>query len=582
MDSLARRGRSTARWAWQHFRLVAGIALVVGLSLTLAANRDALAAVDWTIEPFALAGAIALLAAAPLAQALTLRIALRRLGAAAPPAGSLRVWARSFALRYEPSGAVGFVYRVRERERLGATTPQVLTATGYEQLAAVTAGALVAVAAFAAAGGRPPLVALLLAGALAAAAIASRPALLGDRIARWAARRGVTVAGPMRGRTLTLLIAINAVGWAATAAGATLLADGLLGPVAPDAFTLLGAFALSSVVGALMPLLPAGLGPRDAALTLALTPVIGPGAATVLALALRVVSFAGELLAIGVAEIAALVLMRRERAVVAPLAVPAYLPAVPDASAGSGTDPRTIVVVPTYDERESLPLFVERFAPTGLDLLIVDDSSPDGTGELAVALAAERPWMHVLHRAEKDGLGMAYRAGFAWCLQREYTVIGQMDCDLSHPPEKLAEMRAVLLERDAGLVLGSRYLPGGGTDGWSATRLALSRIGCSASRRVLGLPFSDLSGGFKLWRAETLAAIDMDELLSAGYAFQVETTQLAHLAGTRIEEVPFVFSERVAGASKMTLRISLEGIRVTLALRRHRRPARDHRLLGAL
>ena len=251
-------------------------------------------------------------------------------------------------------------------------------------------------------------------------------------------------------------------------------------------------------------------------------------------------------------------------------------------AARSATDPRTIVVVPTYDERESLPLFLERFAPTGLDLLIVDDSSPDGTGELADALAAERPWMHVLHRAEKDGLGMAYRAGFAWCLERDYAVIGQMDCDLSHPPEKLAEMRAVLLERDAGLVLGSRYLPGGGTDGWSATRLALSRVGCSASRLALGLPFSDLSGGFKLWRAETLAAIDMDELLSAGYAFQVETTQLAHLAGTRIEEVPFVFSERVAGASKMTLRISLEGIRVTLALRRHHRPARDHGLLGAL
>ena len=438
MDSLARRCRTTARWAWQHFGLVAGVALVVGLALTLAANRDALAAVDWTIEPFALAGAIALLAAAPLSQALTLRIALHRLGAAPPPVAMLRIWARSFALRYEPSGAVGFVYRVRERERLRATTPQVLTATGYEQLAAVTAGALVALAAFAAAGGRPPLVALLLAGALAAAAIAARPALLGDRIARWAARRGVTVAGPMRGRTLALLIAINALGWAATAAGATLLADGLLGPLAPDAFTLLGAFALSSVVGTLMPLLPAGIGPRDAALTLALTPVIGPGAATVLALALRVVSFAGELLAIAVAELAALVLSRRERVVAAP---PARALATRPVTARAAADPRTIVVVPTFNERESLPMFLERFAPTGLDLLIVDDSSPDGTGGLADALAAERPWMHVLHRAEKDGLGMAYRAGFGWCLERRYAVIGQMDCDLSHPPEKLAEMR---------------------------------------------------------------------------------------------------------------------------------------------
>ncbi|MEJ7798413.1 MAG: polyprenol monophosphomannose synthase [Solirubrobacteraceae bacterium] len=236
-------------------------------------------------------------------------------------------------------------------------------------------------------------------------------------------------------------------------------------------------------------------------------------------------------------------------------------------------DPRTIVVVPTYDEHEALPLFVERFAATAMQLLIVDDNSPDGTGELADALAAERSWMHVMHRADKDGLGMAYRAGFAWCLAEGYDFIGQMDCDLSHPPEKLPEMRRVLVERDADLVLGSRYLPGGGTDGWSRTRLALSRVGCSASRLALGLPFSDLSGGLKLWRADCLAAIDMDELLSAGYAFQVETTQLAQLGGARIEELPFVFSERIAGTSKMTLRISLEGIRVTLALRRHVRRA---------
>lgn len=579
MDSLARRIRPIGRWAWRHFRLLAGIALVTGLTLTLAANREALEAVDWTIEPLALAGAIALLAVGPLAQALTLRLALRRLGADAEPAPTLRVWARSFVLRYEPSGAVGFVYRVRERDRLGATTPQVLTASGYEQLAAITAGALVAVVAFAAAGMRPPLLALVLAGALLAAAICVRPALLGDRIARWLARRGVTVAGPMRGRTLALLVAINGLGWVATGAGVALLADGLLGAAAPNPLVLLGAFALSLTVGALVPLLPAGIGPRDAALTVALTPVLGPGAAAVLAIALRAVSLAGELLAVAVAEAAALVRARRcaRRAVSDPRMAAAGepLPALTDAA-------RTIVVVPTYDERESLPLFLDRFEPTGVDLLIVDDSSPDGTGELADELARTRPWMHVLHRAEKDGLGMAYRAGFRWCLQRGYELIGQMDCDLSHPPEKLAEMRAVLLEREAGLVIGSRYLPGGGTDGWSATRLALSRLGCGASRLALGLPFSDLSGGFKLWRAQTLAAIDMDELLSAGYAFQVETTQLAHLAGARIEEVPFVFSERVAGASKMTLRISLEGIRVTLALRRHRRPPRRHRPVAAL
>jgi|GEM_PF-308531 len=580
MDSLARTLRPAGRWAWKHFRLSAGIALVAGLALTLAANRDALAAVDWTIEPLALAGAIALLAAAPLGQALTLRIALRRLGAAAPPVATLRVWARSFLMRYEPSGAVGFVYRVRSAGRLGGTVPQVLTASCYEQLAALTAGALVAVTASALAGSNPPLVALVIAAVLGAIAVLARPALLGDRTARWLARRGVTVAGPMRGRTLALLVSINALGWTATACGVSLLANGLLGAAAPGAFVLLGAFALSLTVGALVPLLPAGLGPRDAALTVALAPVLGPAGAAVLAIALRVVSLAGELVAVAIAEIAALVMARRERAV-APIGEFVRLSRT-DAPHTIEADSRTIVVVPTYEERESLPLFLERFAASGMDLLIVDDSSPDGTGVLADELASEWPWMHVLHRAEKNGLGMAYRAGFAWCLERGYDVIGQMDCDLSHPPEKLAEMRDVLLARDAGLVLGSRYLPGGGTDGWSATRLALSRAGCSASRLALGLPFGDLSGGFKMWRADCLGAIAMDELLSAGYAFQVETTQLAHLAGARIEEVPFIFSERVAGASKMTLRISLEGIRVTLALRRHHRPARRQGLLQAL
>jgi dolichol-phosphate mannosyltransferase len=569
MHTLRQGCRTAGRWAWRHFRLVAGIALVAGLALTLISNRDAIAAVDWTLEPWALAGGVALLAVAPLLQALTLRIALRRLGAAAAAVEMLRIWARSFMLRYEPSGAVGFAYRVRERERLGATTPQVLTATGYEQLAAVTAGAIAAVAGFVLAGVHPPIVALVLLAVAGAAALALRPAWLGDRLARWASRRGIAIAGPLRQRTLGLMVAIDLAGWTATAAGVALLAHGLLGAAAPGAFVLLGAFALSWVAGVLLPLLPAGLGPRDALLAVGLAGVLGAGAAASLALALRVVSFAGELVAVAVAELAALVLAHRSRR-----AAGAVAPASPAAPPARIADPRTIVVVPTYNELESLPLFLERFEQTGFELLIVDDSSPDGTGELADRLAARRPWMHVLHRAEKDGLGMAYRAGFGWALAAGYGVIGQMDCDLSHPPEKLAEMRDVLIERDAGLVLGSRYEPGGGTDGWSATRLALSRAGCGASRLALGLPYSDLSGGFKLWRADCLAAIDMDELLSAGYAFQVETTQLAHLGGARIEQVPFVFSERVAGDSKMTLRISLEGIRVTLALRRHHRRGR--------
>ena len=579
MRAMVQGARTAGRWAWRHFRLVAGVALVVGLTMALVSNREAIAAVDWSIDPLALAGAVALLAIAPLLQALTLGIALRRLDAAAPVPGTLRVWARSFLLRYEPSGVVGFAYRVRERERIGATTPQALTAAGYEQLAAVVAGTIAAVAGFLLAGVDPPLAALILLTVVGSATLALRPAWLGDRLARWAARRGITVAGPMRLRTLAHLVAIDLVGWATTGAGIALFAHGLLGDAAPGAYLLLGAFALSWVAGVLRPLLPAGLGPRDAVLVVVLAGVTGAAAAATLAIALRVVSFASELVAIAIAELASLALSRRAAGGVSLSS--RYARAERD-TPGPPTDPRTVVVVPTYDEREALPLFVERFERTGLDLLIVDDSSPDGTGELADALAAERPWMSVLYRAEKDGLGMAYRAGFARALADGYEVVGQMDCDLSHPPEKLAEMRRVLVERDAGLVLGSRYAPGGGTDGWSRTRLAMSRIGCQASRLVLGLPFSDLSGGFKLWRADTLAAIDMDELLSAGYAFQVETTQLAWLAGARIEEVPFVFSERVAGTSKMTLRISLEGIRVTFALRGRRRARRDAGLPAAL
>ena len=465
MHVIRRTGRTVGTWIGQRFRLVAGLALLVGLVLTLVANRSAIAGFDWSLDPLVLAGSVALLAAAPLAQALTLAIALRRLGASAPPAETLRVWARSFLLRWEPSGAVGFVYRVRERERLGATTPQILTATGYEQLAAVTAGAIAAVAGFVAAGVAPPLLAIMLAAAIVALVLALRPRWLGHRLARWLSKRGMAMAGPLRQRTLAQLVAINLAGWAATAAGAGLLATALLGPGAPDAFVLLGAFALSWVVGVLLPLLPAGLGPRDAALVVALTGPIGAGAAAVVALSLRVVSIMAELLAAASAELAALVLVRRERRAAAP-ASPA-----PAARCRPHPDAPAIVVVPTYDERDALPLFVERFAASGMELLIVDDRSPDGTGELADSLAGERPWMHVLHRAGKDGLGMAYRAGFAWCLERGYGVIGQMDCDLSHPPEKLAEMRRVLDEHDAGLVLASRYLPAaarmaGAARGW--------------------------------------------------------------------------------------------------------------------
>jgi dolichol-phosphate mannosyltransferase len=544
-------------------RTVLAVTAVLGLAFAAWSQRDGLAAFDWSIDRWQLALAVALFAVAPLLQALTFAFGLRQIGADGPASGLVQLWARSFLLRYEPSGTVGFVYRVTARERVGASTAQVLTVTGYEQLAAVVAGTVAAIAGFLGAGVHPPVLAIaLFAGALVAA-VAARSRSVAAFLHRKLRARGIETAGPLRGRTLALMVSLDAAGWIATGLGAWTLARALHATAGLDAFLLLGAFALSWLLGVLVPLAPGGLGLREGSLIVSLGAWIGAGAATGLALALRLVSFAGELVAIAAAELLALVLARRDRK------RPAL--AADDACVVAADRTGAIVVVPTYDEAEALPRFVERFAATGLELLIVDDSSPDGTGELADALAADRPWMHVLHRTSKDGLGMAYRAGFRWCLDRGYRAIGQMDCDLSHPPEKLAEMLAVLDDRDADLVLGNRYMPGGGISGWSRARRALSRVGCAGSKLVLGLPFDDLSGGFKLWRATTLADLDFDAMLATGYAFQVETTQLAYLMGKRIEQVPFVFSERVAGRSKMSLAISLEGIRVTLALRRRAR-----------
>jgi dolichol-phosphate mannosyltransferase len=550
-----------------------------GLAAAAYGQRDALATLPWTDRPAAIGAAVALFALAPLLQALTFLLGLRRLGVDAHTGAVLRLWSRSFLLRYEPSGVLGFAYRVRERDRLGASAPQMLTVTGYEQLAAVAAGAVAAVAGFVVAGVRPPWPACVLLAAVLAVAVGLRPAFLGRRLVAALEVRGLRTAGLLPGRTLAALIAIDLAGWVATGAGAVLLA-GALGIGGLGTGLLVGAFALSWLLGVLVPLAPGGLGLRDGAFIVGVGVAIGAGPATALAVALRAVSLGGELLAAAAVEVVAAAAGRAAaprsprctargwQHQIPDTAMECCHPGVPVAApARRGT----IVVVPTYQEAEALPRLVERFAATGLELLVVDDASPDGTGALADTLAADRPWMHVLHRPGKDGLGMAYRAGFRWCLDRGYATVGQMDCDLSHPPEKLLEMLAVLEERGAGLVLGNRYLPGGGTAGWSRGRRILSRAGCTGSKLVLGLPYDDLSGGFKLWRADVLAGLGLEDMLSAGYAFQVETTQLAHLTGVRIEEVPFVFSERVAGESKMSLAVTLEGIRVTLALRRRAR-----------
>jgi dolichol-phosphate mannosyltransferase len=228
-----------------------------------------------------------------------------------------------------------------------------------------------------------------------------------------------------------------------------------------------------------------------------------------------------------------------------------------------------LAVVPTYNEAPTLHRLVDAFerdAP-GIELLVVDDASPDGTGALAERLAATRSWMHVLHRPRKDGLANAYRAGFAWALEHGYAAVAQLDADLSHPPVILPQMRDAL-GRGADLVLGSRYARGGGSDGWPLHRRIASRVGCAFSARALGLPYSDLSGGFKLWRAAALEAIDVASTKSQGYVFQVETTQRAHRAGLRVVELPFTFRDRMAGQSKMGASIAFEGVRMVARLRR--------------
>jgi dolichol-phosphate mannosyltransferase len=235
----------------------------------------------------------------------------------------------------------------------------------------------------------------------------------------------------------------------------------------------------------------------------------------------------------------------------------------------TAAEKRPIVVVPTYQEREALPRFLAEFERTDFEALVVDDNSPDGTGEWADEFARGHPWLHVLRRQGKEGLGSAYRAGFAWCLDRDYEVVGQMDCDLSHRPEALAAMRAEL-ERGADLVIGSRFSRGGRTIGWPWWRKAQSYAATVPARLLLRLPVADLTGGFKLWRAEGLRRIDVGSTISKGYVFQIETTYRAFRAGLRVIEVPIAFAERASGESKMSGAIKREGVAVVLRLARER------------
>ncbi|HEX8939520.1 MAG TPA: polyprenol monophosphomannose synthase [Candidatus Limnocylindrales bacterium] len=227
------------------------------------------------------------------------------------------------------------------------------------------------------------------------------------------------------------------------------------------------------------------------------------------------------------------------------------------------------VVLPTYDERENLEAVTSAIlaALPGATLLVVDDASPDGTGELADALAARDPRIRVRHRAGKAGLGRAYVDGFGVALAGGARLVVQMDADWSHDPAALPALVAPLEAETADLVIGSRYVRGGRVSDWGLGRRAVSRGGSLFARLVLGLPVRDLTGGFKAWRAATLAAVELEGIHAGGYVFQIEMTFRAQRAGARIVEVPIVFRDRVVGASKMSRRIVVEALLVVLRLR---------------
>ena len=230
-----------------------------------------------------------------------------------------------------------------------------------------------------------------------------------------------------------------------------------------------------------------------------------------------------------------------------------------------------VVCLPTYDERENVERMVralgDTFAASGLDgrVLVVDDDSPDGTGKVAERLARELPFVSVLHRERKEGLGPAYLAGFRRALAEGAELVLEMDCDFSHDPADVPSLVAATMEVD--LVIGSRYVPGGGTRNWGVLRRAISRLGCLYAQVVLGTHVRDLTGGFKCYRREVLERIPLERITARGYAFQIETTYLALRAGFRVAEVPIVFVDREVGGSKMTRRIVLEAVWRVPALR---------------
>jgi dolichol-phosphate mannosyltransferase len=234
---------------------------------------------------------------------------------------------------------------------------------------------------------------------------------------------------------------------------------------------------------------------------------------------------------------------------------------------------RVWVILPTYNEAENVRRIVpavdaelDRAAPGEHRILIVDDNSPDGTGAIADALAAELDSVEVLHRPGKEGLGHAYLAGFARALSSEAELVIEMDADFSHEPRYLQDL--IRAAGDADLVLGSRYVPGGGVSDWGLLRRLISRGGGMYARAILGIDIQDLTGGFKCFRRQVLEGIELETVRSEGYAFQIELTYRALLGGFRVREVPIVFQNRAAGTSKMSPHIALEAFWLVPLLRR--------------
>ena len=230
---------------------------------------------------------------------------------------------------------------------------------------------------------------------------------------------------------------------------------------------------------------------------------------------------------------------------------------------------RTLVVIPTYNERANIEKMARAVLGLGvpdLGILFVDDNSPDGTGTIADELSREDARVRVLHRERKEGLGRAYLDGFVHALALGAERVIQMDCDFSHNPKDIEK----LLASDGDLVIGSRYVPGGATPGWPFKRRLISRLGGLFIRVVTHLPVRDPTGGFKCWKAALLRDIDFNQVSSKGYSFQLEMNIIAWRKGAAIREVPIVFTDRVAGSSKITPGIALESIRVAWALRPRR------------